>query len=173
MSFYEKSCEKYYRFYPVIESFFKEKPTRLAALKIFGKVSTIVMYLSYVGLIINLLITGDSRLFRVIAVPFGVFVIVTAIRRRINAPRPYEKYPITPLIHKSTKGNSCPSRHSACAAVIALSWLYISPFWGVLLLVMSLLIAASRPLMGVHFPLDPVFGVLLAVVIGGIGFLIP
>ena len=71
---------------------------------------------------------------------------------------------------KSTKGKSCPSRHTACAVIIALACMYISLPFGIVMMIIALLIAASRPVMGVHFPLDVVFGAVLSLAVGVVGF---
>lgn len=174
IEFYEKQCDKFYEYYPRIEKFFRENDRRIKALKIFGKLSTIAVYVSYVSLLFYLGVSGDVRLVKVIAVPAVIFLVTTIVRKLINAPRPYEKYPITSLVHKSTKGKSCPSRHSACAFAIAFACLYINVPAGIALLIISSAIAASRPVMGVHFPFDVIFGSALAIVMGIIGFyLIP
>lgn len=123
-------------------------------------------------MLIYLAVKLDTRIIRVIAVPAAVFFIVTFIRLKINAPRPYEKYPIKPIIPKSTKGKSCPSRHSACAFIIAMAALYVNIPLGIAMLIIASLITASRPIMGVHFPLDVFFGASLAIIPGIIFFFV-
>jgi len=170
LNFYEKHCEKYLERYKRTESFFRADSKRIAALKAFSKLSAYAVYAAYIILSVYLAIKADIRLVRVIVIPAAAFFLVTVIRSALNFKRPYEKYPITPLVSKSTKGKSCPSRHTACAVIIALAYMYISLPLGVVMMIISLLIAASRPVMGVHFPLDIIFGGLLSLVIGIIGF---
>lgn len=172
LQFYENHCEKFYGYYPRIVNYFKAKDDRIKALNIFGKLSTAAVYVSYVGLLLYLLVNGDARIVKAVAVPAAIFLVTTAVRKRINAPRPYEKYPITPLVHKSTKGRSCPSRHSACAFAIAFAMLYVNVPAGIIMLIISSEIAASRPVMGVHFPFDVIFGSVLAAAMGIVGFYI-
>lgn len=172
LKFYETHCEKFQESYRKTEQFFRRRESRITALKIFGKVSTVIVYSVYIILLGYLAFTLDSRIIRAIAVPAAVFLVTTAVRSRINAPRPYEKYPLTPLVYKSTKGKSCPSRHSACAFAIAFACLYVNVPAGIVMLAISAAIAASRPIMGVHFPLDAVFGSALAAVISVIGFIL-
>ena len=112
-----------------------------------------------------------ERVYYVIIVPFLIFLVTTVVRDAINAPRPYEKYDIVPVFPKSTKGHSCPSRHTACAFAVAFAWLWTMPAVGIVLLVAAVLVAVSRPLCGVHFPLDVVFGFVIAVITEAAGIL--
>ena len=173
-NFYNKHCEVFYKKYPAVYDFFTSSEMRVKVLKIFKTSSTVIMYAAYIILLAFLGVKGDMRIIRAVAVPAFVFLLVTAVRKGINAPRPYEKYAIKPVLPKATKGKSCPSRHTACAVVIALACLYVNVPFGIVLLVLAALIALSRPLMGVHFPLDVIFGAVLAVIPAVIGFyLIP
>lgn len=171
-SLYSIHCEKYYKWYLKNEEYFRADERRIKALDAFKKLSTAAVYAAYLVLLGYLVLKGDMRIFRVILVPAAVFFITTIIRSSINAPRPYEKYPIRSILHKSTKGNSCPSRHTACAVGIAFACLYISIPAGIAMLILSLLIALSRLVMGVHFPLDVAFGFVLAAFISIVGFLV-
>ena len=154
------------------ESFFKKDTRRIKALKIFGKLSTGVVYIAYILLIAYVTLFDEGRLLRSIVVPGAIFAVTTLVRKGINAPRPYEYggAPIVPLVPKSTKGNSCPSRHTACAFAIALAALYVNIPAGIALTILAALIGISRPIMGVHYPLDVAFGAMIALVIGIIGF---
>lgn len=172
IKFYQKHCEKYYAAYGKLRAFFLKSKRRQTALEIFGKVSAAAVYAAYIYLIIFLALSGDVRIFRAIIVPAAVFFAATAVRSAINAPRPYEKFPLKPLVHKSTKGRSCPSRHSACAFGVAFACMYISVPAGIVMMIAALLISVSRPIMGVHFPLDVIFGAFLAAAISIAGFYI-
>ena len=173
-NFYNKHCEKYFEKYPAVYEYFTSSESRVKALKIFKTASTVIMYAAYIFLLVSLAAAKDTRIIKAAAVPAFVFFLVTAVRKGINAPRPYEKYPIKPVLPKATKGKSCPSRHTACAVVIALACLYVNTPAGIFLVILAALIAVSRPLMGVHFPLDVIFVALLAVIPSIVGFyLIP
>ena len=130
------------------------------------------MYAAYIFLLVFLGITGDMRIIRAVVVPAFVFLFVTVVRKGINAPRPYERYPIKPVIPKSTRGKSCPSRHTACAFIIALAVMYVNVPLGICLFLLSVFIGISRPIMGVHFPLDVTFAAAIAVVLGIVGFFV-
>lgn len=124
------------------------------------------VFAAYPILLIYLFIRRDERLIRCIAVPLFMFITLSAARYLINKERPYEKYDITPIFPKDTKGKSFPSRHTASAAVIAVTFLYISLPLGIIFLIISALIAASRVIGGVHFPRDVIAGVVYALLCG-------
>ncbi|MCM1524683.1 MAG: phosphatase PAP2 family protein [Ruminococcus sp.] len=169
---YQNHCDSYYRQYIKIFGFFSRHKKLKAVFVIISKLLTLSVYFAYAAALAYAAVKYglSERLLRTVAVPASAFAAVTLIRKKINAPRPYEKYPIVPLVHKSSKGNSCPSRHSACAFIIALTCCYLDPAFGAVMLIIAASVAASRPVSGVHFPLDAVFGALLSSVIGVAGF---
>ena len=133
-----------------------------------------IVYAVYPFLLLFLLLRNRAALPRAVIVPALGFLTVTALRAAINAPRPYETLGIPPLTPKETKGKSFPSRHGACAAVIAVTALNVLPPLGAGLCVLALLIGLSRVLSGVHFIRDAVCGLALGAVIGWVGmYLIP
>lgn len=170
--FYDIHRESFPEKYAEWESFFRKAPWRIKALKIFGKLSTGAVYIAYILLTAYVIMSDISLLLRTVTVPGAIFTVTTLVRKGINAPRPYEYggSPITPLVPKSTKGNSCPSRHTACAFAIALAALYVNTPAGIALTILAALIGISRPVMGVHYPFDVVFGAAIALAIGIIGF---
>ena len=87
---------------------------------------------------------------RSILVPGITFWVGTALRARLDRPRPYDQPGFTPLVQKDTHGRSFPSRHALSAAVLAMVWLYFYPAVGWCMIVIALLIAVVRVLTGVH-----------------------
>ena len=158
--------------YNKIKSFITAKKSRLYILKFIYKILPIFVFISYPTLLVYLIVTHDNRLLECITVPLGVFVTVTLIRKFINFNRPYEKLDIEPLIHKSTKGKSFPSRHTASAAVIAMTIFYINIPLGAVFLAVALLIGLSRICAGVHFPRDVAAGYLYSVIMSVLFFYI-
>ena len=73
---------------------------------------TAVGYIAYPLLVILLAATGSPLLVRAVAIPAAAFVAVSLLRRVLDAPRPYEKDGIDPIIYKDTKGRSFPSSAS-------------------------------------------------------------
>lgn len=107
---------------------------------------------------------------KVIFVPLFVFVLVTFLRRWMNAPRPYTRYNIRPLIVKEKTGESFPSRHTLSAAIIAMAWLYADVRMGIFLWLLTVLLAMTRVMAGVHFVRDVLAAALISAVLGYIGF---
>ena len=94
------------------------------------------------------------------------FILVSVIRKCIDAKRPYEKYNIKPLFVKDTKGESMPSRHVFSITIIAMCWLYVSVPVGIIMLLLVAIMAASRVLAGVHFVKDVVAGFTVGIICG-------
>jgi membrane-associated phospholipid phosphatase len=80
-------------------------------------------------------------------------------------PRPYEAHPggVVPLIAPS-RDPSFPSDHATAAFAIAIAILLVAPKAGRVFLAWAVLIAASRVLVGAHYPTD----VLAGAVVGAI-----
>ncbi len=117
------------------------------------------VFISYPCFLLLRLIAQDKRLFYWIIVPAISFGLVSLMRIVLNFPRPYEKLSIDPLIAKKTKGKSFPSRHAFSSFMIALTVVWVYPFWGGCLIVIALLQALCRILGGVHFPVDVLAGI--------------
>ena len=106
---------------------------------------------------------------RAILVPGITFWFGTALRARLDRPRPYEQPGFVPLVAKETKGHSFPSRHALSAAVLAMTWLRFFPAVGVAMVIITLLICALRVLVGVHSVPDVLFGAALGFGLGAVG----
>lgn len=92
-----------------------------------------------------------KRLFLNLTIPALAFFAVTIFRRKTNAKRPYQLYPIRPLIEKDKQGQSFPSRHTFSIMLIAGLWLIVCPPAGMVLLLCGAGLAAIRVIGGVHF----------------------
>ena len=103
---------------------------------------------------------------KLILTPLTSFILVSVIRKCIDAKRPYEKYNIKPLFIKETKGESMPSRHVFSITIIAMCWLYVSVPVGIIMLMLVAIMAASRVLAGVHFVRDVVAGFAVGIICG-------
>lgn len=106
---------------------------------------------------------------KIILTPLSSFILVSVIRKCIDAPRPYEKYDIKPLLIKETAGESMPSRHVFSITVISMCWLYVSVPVGIVMLVLVTVMAASRVLAGVHFIRDVIAGFIVGILSGILG----
>lgn len=156
--------------YNKIKAFITARKFRLYILNFIYKVLPIFVFISYPVLLICMALKHDNRFIKCVTVPLGVFVTVTIIRKFINCERPYEKLEIEPLISKSTKGKSFPSRHTASAAVIAMTFLYVKAPIGIIFLTVAMLIGISRICAGVHFPRDVAVGYIYSVIMSSLFF---
>ncbi len=102
--------------------------------------------------------------------PAVTFVAATVLRYFLNFPRPYEVYPLTPLISAKRTGHSFPSRHTVSAVIIAMAFWYLWMPLGALFAFAALAVAFCRVAAGLHFVRDVLAAVLLAVLCGFLGF---
>ncbi|MBE5890252.1 MAG: phosphatase PAP2 family protein [Lachnospiraceae bacterium] len=161
-------------FYVSMVEWFAAHKKITAVIRWMNKIVTILVMLSYPALLIYLLITKSSLLYRAIVVPLDGFIILSVFRYFVNRKRPYELYEIKPLIEKDTKGKSFPSRHVFSAVAIAATFWLWSPFpvLGVVIAALSVLLAAVRVMMGVHFISDVCAGIICGVACGLIGYVL-
>ena len=159
----------------------------------FNRLITTAVYLIYPGLLVLLLLRsgiigygesgghpaeqsaalslGDGFI-PALLIPGISFILLSIIRDRINAPRPYEVFDIDPVINKKTAGHSFPSRHIFSIFVIATTVFYFYPVAGVLIGLTGAALALNRVLGGVHFVRDVVVGALAGIFCGIVGFYI-
>lgn len=106
---------------------------------------------------------------KLILMPATSFIFVSFIRKCLDSKRPYTKYNITPLVKPKKDGESMPSRHIFSITVIAMCWLYICVPVGIILFILTVLLADLRVMAGVHFTKDVIAGIITGVVCGFIG----
>ena len=147
-------------------------PARRRALNIINTALTGFVYVAFILLCLYLLLTRDMRLIPVLLITGIPFVALSFIRKKINAPRPYEALDIQPLIQKDTKGKSFPSRHVFSAFVIAVATGAIFLPLGVATAITAALLMVIRVIGGVHFPKDVIAGALSGILCGAAGILI-
>lgn len=158
--------------YSYLMSWLDGRPGFKKALSIANKTMTGATYVVYPCLLIWLLATGSDMFWRALLVPAISFVLVSMLRSKIDAQRPYEKFGIPSAVRKDTSGKSFPSRHVFSMSVIAMTFLAClpNPAAGIALLVLSIVLAAVRVLSGIHFVRDVACGFALGVLSGVIGF---
>lgn len=136
----------------------RERTSLTRALKVFSHgVSALAvaafLYLSFVAVRVS--VYELIKLLVTLGVPF---VILSVVRRVINAPRPYEIYDFYPTPPKNKKGLSFPSRHAFSAFAIGVALCFVSPLLGGILLATSALMCVARVLLGMHFIRDVLAG---------------
>lgn len=96
---------------------------------------------------------------------------LSLLRKKINAPRPYEEWDIKPLLDRDSPGQSMPSRHVFSATIISMACLHASLPIGLVCLNFSALLGLVRVLGGVHYPKDVLVGYACGLVWGFLFFL--
>lgn len=152
----------------------RARPAATRMLLAINKLLTYAGYVAYPLLLVLLAAQESPLLARCVVVPAVSFVAVSAFRRAVNAPRPYEVLGIAPLISKNTCGKSFPSRHTFSFFTIAAAWWLFAPAIGCALMVAGVALGVVRVLGGVHFPRDVAAGATSALVLSFAGYaLIP
>lgn len=155
--------------YISIMGWIRNKPYGISFIKWSGKGITYLTAFVYFAAGIFLLWQRDDRVIPLLLVPAVSFFLVSIFRTKYGAVRPYEKYGFTPLIPKDTQGKSFPSRHVFSIFVIATVVCYVWFLPGIILLLLGMVLAVLRVVMGVHFPKDVLAGAMLGVVSGCFG----
>lgn len=142
----------------------KSKPSRIKMVMVLNKSITTFVYAFYPLLILYLVIQKDERLLPLLLIPAVSFVLVTVLRKRLDAKRPYQIYDYEPILIKKKDGQSFPSRHVFSIFMIAMSVFVLNTMGGIIFLVLGSVLALSRVLGGVHFPRDVIAGALMGII---------
>ena len=165
--------KNYQEWYNHIAGKIENKPFLLRLLRTFNRLMTIVMPMIYLTLLaITYLQQGLGKQVGIyLFIPASGFVILSFLRKKINAPRPYEEWDIKPLLDRDSPGQSMPSRHVFSATIISMACMHASLTMGMICLTLSAFLGLVRVLGGVHFPKDVVVGYICALVWGVLFFL--
>ena len=168
-----KYMKNYQEWYNHIATNIENKPFFLSLLRTFNRFMTVVMPIVYLGLLVTTYLQEGlgKQVWIYVFIPASGFVILSLLRKKINAPRPYEVWEIVPLLDRDSPGQSMPSRHVFSATIISMACLHASLTMGMICLTLSALLGLVRVLGGVHFPKDVVVGYICALVWGVILFL--
>ena len=160
--------KNYQEWYDHIAGNIENKPFLLSLLRTFNRFMTVVMPMIYLTLLaVTYLQQGLGKQVGIyLFIPASGFVILSFLRKKINALRPYEVWEIVPLLDRDSPGQSMPSRHVFSATIISMACLHASLSVGVILLVLSALLGLVRVLGGVHYPKDVVVGYICGLVWG-------
>ena len=165
--------KNYQEWYDHIAGNIENRPFLLSLLRAFNRFMTVVMPMIYLTLLATTYLQQGfgKQVLVYVFIPASGFVILSFLRKKINAPRPYEVWEIVPLLDRDSPGQSMPSRHVFSATIISMACLHASLSLGIILLVLSALLGLVRVSGGVHYPKDVVVGYICALVWGVIFFL--
>ena len=165
--------KNYQEWYNHIAANIENKPFFLRLLRTFNRFMTVVMPIVYLTLLATTYFQEglEKQVLIYVFVPATGFVILSLLRKKINAPRPYEKWTVNPLLDRDSPGQSMPSRHVFSATIISMACFHASLSIGIILLILSALLGLVRVLGGVHYPKDVVVAYICALVWGVIFFL--
>ena len=168
-----KYMKNYQEWYNHIAGKIENRPIFLSLLRTFNRFMTVVMPIVYLTLLATTYFQEGfgKQVLIYVFIPASGFVILSLLRKKINAPRPYEEWTIKPLLDRDSPGQSMPSRHVFSATIISMACLHTSLSVGIILLVLSALLGLARVLGGVHFPKDVVVGYICGLAWGVIFFL--
>ena len=165
--------KNYQEWYDHIAGKIKNNPLFLSLLRTFNRLMTVVMPMIYLTLLATTYLQQGlgKQVGIYLFIPASGFVILSFLRKKINAPRPYEEWTIKPLLDRDSPGQSMPSRHVFSATIISMACLHASLSVGVILLVLSAFLGLVRVLGGVHYPKDVVVGYICGLAWGVLFFL--
>ena len=165
--------KNYQEWYNHIAASIENKSFFLSLLRTFNRFMTVVMPIVYLTLLATVYFREGfgKQVLIYVFIPASGFVILSLLRKKINAPRPYEEWDIKPLLDRDSPGQSMPSRHVFSASIISMACLHASLSVGLILLILSAILGLVRVLGGVHYPKDVVVGYIYGLVWGVIFFL--
>ena len=168
-----KYMKNYQEWYDHIAGKIENKPILLRLLRTFNRFMTVVMPMIYLTLLATTYLQQGlgKQVLIYVFIPASGFVILSFLRKKINAPRPYEEWDIKPLLDRDSPGQSMPSRHVFSSTIISMACLHASLTMGMICLTLSAFLGLVRVLGGVHYPKDVVVGYICALVWGVIFFL--
>ena len=168
-----KYMKNYQEWYDHIAGNIGNKPFLLSLLRTFNRFMTVVMPMIYLTLLATTYLQEGlgKQVLIYVFIPASGFVILSFLRKKINALRPYEVWEIVPLLDRDSPGQSMPSRHVFSATIISMACLHASLSVGVILLVLSAFLGLVRVSGGVHYLKDVVVGYIFGLVCGVLFFL--
>ena len=150
----------------------RDNPKAASLVAAVNKGITTIYYVTYPLLVAFLIATQNALAWKAVVFPAVGFVLVSALRRIINRPRPYEAFDCPSVIPKDTKGKSFPSRHAYSAFAIALTFCAWCAPAGAIMVLLSCCMAAVRVIGGVHYPSDVAAGAVLGIAFGALEILL-
>lgn len=149
-------------FYVGINRFIRKHPFIKSCVHFASLFCPWMIAIFYALFLLKIIIETPDGVYLLFIKPFIVLVCTVLLRVFINKPRPYQKYPITPIDDKIRNGHSFPSIHTSLALSIALTVLGIGPNMSLLLSALAIVVIITRLLTGEHYISDIVASILIA-----------
>lgn len=108
------------------------------------------------------------RLLFVYLVAFICWLAAAALKVVFATTRPFQQLGVNLLVKNPPAGFAFPSGHAAFAAGLSLALYAFDRSWGLFFLLAALLVGLSRVVVGLHWPLDILGGLVLAALVFGI-----
>lgn len=153
-------------------NFWERHSKLLIIAKILHHIAVAAVYAAFPFLLIFTFLNKDNFFLTAFLVCSVSFLLLSLYRKKFNAKRPSEVYNIPSAIEKGKAGKSFPSRHSFSATVIAVCLFHLSIPLGIAFLLSSLIIAALRVVLGLHFVKDVLWGLLIGALCGILALII-
>ncbi|GFI61809.1 undecaprenyl-diphosphatase BcrC [Clostridiales bacterium] len=153
------------KIYLLVYSFVQSHKSLHKSIIFINSISPKVMMVLFYGLMPILAIMRDLRIIPFAAFPLAELLIVTKFRDAVDRPRPFDVLDVMPL-EKHSSGHSFPSLHCSSSFSITTALYYINPILGTIGLAVSILVAVSRLLAGVHYPSDILAGTAIGLLFG-------
>ncbi len=145
----------------------RSRPGAVRCLRVADAAVRVVFYVAFAALLALFFLRSRWVTGACVAVTLAVgFAVLSDVRARVDAPRPYEALAIEPLLDARHAGASFPSRHVFSCMAIATCWSAMSVPACAVLAALGVAEAAVRVVGGVHFPRDVVVGALCGVATG-------
>ena len=115
-------------------------------------------------------VVGPSASVRMIAVGLVNLLVYTIIKRWIARPRPYRTCPGIRACARSLDEFSFPSGHTLHSVAFSLILTVYYPVFALVVWPLTILIAVSRVILGLHYPSDVVVGALIGGITAAVSF---
>ena len=158
--------------YKMCMDFWESHSKLLIIAKMLHHIAVAAVYIAFPSFLLYIALKQDTFFITAFSVCLISFILLSLYRKMADKKRPSEVYGIPSAIERDKKGKSFPSRHSFSAAVISVCLFHISLPLGATFLTISIIIAALRVLLGLHFVKDAVAGLLIGVLCGFIALII-
>ena len=141
-----------------------------AAFSLTGKILTACFVLSYTAIFTVAIKEGALVALKLLCFSGLAFLLISLLRRFLGKARPYQENNV--VAPRKGKDDSFPSRHAYAAFFIATLAFWVTPIFSYTLLPFAVLLSLLRVLIGVHYPIDVIFGAFLGVALGILNIII-